>query len=61
MEATVKVLCYKSKTLANGEHPLMVCVRKDRKRKYQSLGISGQRTGAVGSPTGTTQLTVKFR
>lgn len=40
MEATVKVLCYKSKTLANGEHPLMVCVCKDRKRKYQSLGIS---------------------
>lgn len=40
MEATVKVLCYKSKTLANGKHPLMVCVCKDRKRKYQSLGIS---------------------
>lgn len=40
MEATVKVLCYKSKTLANGEHPLMVCVCKDKKRKYQSLGIS---------------------
>lgn len=40
METTVKVLCYKSKTLANGEHPLMVCVCKDRKRKYQSLGIS---------------------
>lgn len=40
MEATVKVLCYKSKTLANGEHPLMLCVCKDRKRKFQSLGIS---------------------
>lgn len=40
MDATVKVLCYKSKTLANGEHPLMVCICKDRKRKYQSLGIS---------------------
>lgn len=40
METTVKVLCYKSKTLANGEHPLMVCVCKDRRRKYQSLGIS---------------------
>ncbi len=36
METTVKVLCYRSKTLANGEHPLMVCVCKDRKRKYQS-------------------------
>ena len=40
MSETIKVLCYKSKTLANGEHPLMLCVYKDRKRKYQSLGIS---------------------
>lgn len=40
MDATVKVLCYKSKTLANGEHPLMVCICKDRKRKYQSIGFS---------------------
>ena len=28
------------KTLSNGEHPLMLCVCKDNKRKYQSLGIS---------------------
>ena len=40
MNATVNVLCYKSKTLLNGEHPLMLCVTKNRKRKYQSLGIS---------------------
>ena len=40
MSETTKVLCYKSKTLSNGEHPLMVCVCKDGKRKYQSLGIS---------------------
>lgn len=40
MSETVKVLCYKSKTLSNGEHPLMLCVCKDNKRKYQSLGIS---------------------
>lgn len=40
MTGTVKVLCYKSKTLSNGEHPLMLCVCKDNKRKYQSLGIS---------------------
>ena len=40
MEAAVKVLCYKSKTLSNGEHPLMLCISKDRKRKYKSLGIS---------------------
>ena len=40
MNETVKALCYKSKTLSNGEHPLMLCVCKDNKRKYQSLGIS---------------------
>lgn len=40
MGETIKVLCYKSKTLSNGEHPLMLCVCKDRKRKFQSLGIS---------------------
>ena len=40
MSETIKVLCYKLKTLSNGEHPLMVCVCKDGKRKYQSLGIS---------------------
>lgn len=40
MSETVKVLCYKSKTLSNGEHPLMLCVCKDNKRKYLSLGIS---------------------
>ena len=40
MKATVNVLCYKSKTLKNGEHPLMVCVCKDRKRKYISIGMS---------------------
>ncbi|MDH6304278.1 integrase [Parabacteroides sp. PF5-5] len=36
----VNILCYKSKTLANGEHPLMVRVCKDGKKKYSSLGIS---------------------
>ena len=40
MSETIKVLCYRSKTLSNGEHPLMLCVCKDRKRKFQSLGIS---------------------
>lgn len=40
MSETIKVLCYKPKTLSNGEHPLMLCICKDRKRKYQSLGIS---------------------
>jgi hypothetical protein len=40
MITTVNVLCYKSKVLKNGESPLMLCICKDRKRKYQSLGIS---------------------
>jgi len=40
MNATVKIICFKSKTLKNGEHPLMIRVCKDRKVKYQSLGIS---------------------
>jgi len=29
MIATVKVVCYKSKTLTNGENPLMLRVCKD--------------------------------
>ena len=40
MKATVNVLCYRSKTLSNGEHPLMICVCKSGKRKYVSLGVS---------------------
>lgn len=40
MNTNVNILCYKSKTLSNGEHPLMIRVCKDGKKKYQSLGIS---------------------
>ena len=40
MSETIKILCYKYKTLSNGEHPLMIRVCKDGKKKYQSLGIS---------------------
>lgn len=40
MITTVNALCYKWKTLANGENPLMLCIYKDGKRKYQSIGIS---------------------
>lgn len=40
MNATVNVLCYKSKTLSNGEHPLMIRVCKGGKKKYISIGIS---------------------
>ncbi|GHT28585.1 hypothetical protein AGMMS49574_03180 [Bacteroidia bacterium] len=38
MSTTVNVICYKSKVLKNNENPLMICVCKDRKRKYLSLG-----------------------
>ena len=40
MNATINILCFKSKTLANGEHPLMICICKNGKRKYTSLGVS---------------------
>lgn len=37
---TIKAILYKSKTLSNGEHPIMLRVSKNRVRKYISLGIS---------------------
>ncbi|MEL5892336.1 site-specific integrase [Bacteroides sp. GD17] len=40
MKATVNVLCYRSKTLSNGEHPIMLRVCKGGKKKYIGLGIS---------------------
>jgi len=40
MNATVNVICYKAKTLKNNEHPMMIRISKDGKRKYLSLGIS---------------------
>lgn len=40
MNASISVVCYKSKTLSNGEHPLMLRITKDRKPKYVSLSIS---------------------
>ncbi len=40
MNATVEVVCYKSKVLANNESPLMLRISKDRKLKYSSIGIS---------------------
>ena len=40
MNAIINILCFKSKTLANGEHPLMICICKDSKREYISLGVS---------------------
>lgn len=40
MGYTVKVICYKSKILSNGESPLMLRICKDRKMKYRSIGVS---------------------
>ena len=40
MSVTINVVCYKSKVLKNNESPLMIRICKDRKMKYQSLGIS---------------------
>ncbi len=39
-KATVKVVYYKQKTLADGSHPFMVRITKDRKLKYLSTGLS---------------------
>lgn len=38
--ATIKVILYASKTLANGEHPLMLRICKNRMRKYMATGLS---------------------
>ena len=40
MDATISVICYKSKTLANGEHPLMLRIAQNVKSTYKSLKIS---------------------
>lgn len=40
MNTSIKVLLYTSKTLSNGEHPIMLRVTKDRKSKYISVGYS---------------------
>ena len=40
MNATIEVVCYKSKVLANNESPLMLRITKDRKRKYSSIVLS---------------------
>ena len=40
MNATINAVCYKSKTLKNGEHPIMLRICKHGKMKYVSLGLS---------------------
>jgi integrase len=38
--ATVKVILFTSKTLANGDHPIMIKITKNRIRKHISIGLS---------------------
>ena len=40
MSVNISVLCFKSKTLSNGEHPLFVKVSEGKKRATKSLGLS---------------------
>lgn len=40
MKIFINIVCYRQKTLANGENPLMIRVSKNRKTKYKSIGIS---------------------
>ncbi len=40
MATGVSIVCYKSKTLANGAHPLMIRLCKDGKKKYVGLGVA---------------------
>ena len=40
MNTSISVVYYTSKTLKNGNHPLMLRVTQDRKPKYVSLGVS---------------------
>ena len=39
-KAAVKVIYFPSKTLADGSHPFLVRITKDRKRKYIATGLS---------------------
>ena len=38
--SSIKVVLYLSKTLKNGEHPILLRVIKDRQAKYISIGSS---------------------
>jgi len=40
MKATISIICNNSRLQKNGEYPLVLRITKDRKRKYQYLGIS---------------------
>lgn len=41
--ATTKLVLFESKTLKNGEHPILIRLTKDRKLKYLTTGYSAQK------------------
>jgi len=40
MDASINVICFKSKILKDGSHPLMLRICQDGKKIYKSIGIS---------------------
>ena len=40
MSIKISIVCFKSKVLSNGEHPLMLRITENKKRVMRSLGIS---------------------
>lgn len=46
-KATVTAVLYKSKTLASGEHPVMIRVCYNSKRRYKSTGLSCPANGGT--------------
>ena len=40
MSVKVSVICFKSKVLANGEHPIVLRITENKKGVTKSLGIS---------------------
>lgn len=39
MSIKVSVICFKSKVLSNGNHPLMLRITENKKRVMKSLGM----------------------
>lgn len=51
MTETVKAVCYKSKTLSNGEHPLMIRICKDGKKSIKALDYPLKRNNGTSKQT----------
>ncbi len=59
-KATITALLYTSKTLANGEHPVMIRVCYNGKRKYKSTGLSCPAKTLEYGETGSTRTPSPF-